>query len=68
MELAPVDLNRIVSETLRFLGMELAYRGVSLKTKLHPAPLPILADEKLLKQALLNLLLNAQEAVEKEGR
>jgi len=44
--------------------MELAYRGVSLKTKLHPTPLPILADEKLLKQALLNLLLNAQEAVE----
>ena len=68
MELAPVDLNRIVSETLRFLGMELAYRGVSLKTKLHPAPLPILADEKLLKQALLNLLLNAQEAVEKEEK
>ena len=68
MELALVDLNRIVSETLRFLEMELAYRGVSLKTKLHPTPLPILADEKLLKQALLNLLLNAQEAVEKEVR
>jgi len=48
--------------------MELAYRGVSLKTKLHPAPLPILADEKLLKQALLNLLLNAQEALEKEEK
>ena len=68
MELALVDLNRIVSETLRFLEMELAYRGVSLKTKLHPTPLPILADEKLLKQALLNLLLNAQEAVEKEEK
>ena len=68
MELAPVDLNRIVSETLRFLEMELSYRGVSLKTKLHPTPLPVLADEKLLKQALLNLLLNAQEAAEKEEK
>jgi len=68
MELALVDLNRVVSETLRFLETELAYRGVSLKTKLHPSPLPILADEKLLKQALLNLLLNAQEAVEKEEK
>jgi len=68
MELAPVDLNRILSETLRFLEMELAYRGVSLKTKLHPTPLPILADEKLLKQAFLNLLLNAQDAVEKEEK
>jgi two-component system sensor histidine kinase HydH len=65
MELALVDLNRIVSETLLFLETEFAHRGVSLKTKLHPAPLPILADEKLLKQSLLNLLLNAQEAMEK---
>jgi signal transduction histidine kinase len=48
--------------------MELAYRGISLKTKLYPKPLPILADEKLLKQALLNLLLNAQEAVGKEEK
>ncbi|MFA6147360.1 MAG: ATP-binding protein [bacterium] len=68
MELAPIDLNRIVSETLRFLEMELAYRGISLKAKLHPVPLPVLADEKLLKQALLNLLLNAQDAMEKEEK
>jgi signal transduction histidine kinase len=66
MELAMVDLNRVVSETLGFIEMELSYRGVSLKTKLHPTPLPVLADEKLLKQALLNLLLNAQEAMDKE--
>jgi signal transduction histidine kinase len=68
MELALVDLNRIVSETLRFLEMELAYRGITLKPKLYATPLPILADEKLLKQALLNLLLNAQEAMEKEEK
>jgi signal transduction histidine kinase len=68
MELSLIDLNRIVSETLRFLETEFVYRGVSLKAKLHPTPLPILADEKQLKQALLNLLLNAQEAVEKEEK
>jgi len=68
MELALVDLNRIVSETLRFMGTELAYRGIHLKTKTHPTPLPVLADEKLLKQALLNLLLNAEEAVDKDEK
>jgi signal transduction histidine kinase len=68
MELALVDLNRIVSETLRFLEMEFAYRGVILKTKLHPTPLPVMGDEKLLKQALLNLLLNSQEAMDKEEK
>ncbi len=68
MELSLVELNRIVSETLRFLEGELAYRGVSLKVKLHPASLPVLGDEKLLKQALLNLMLNAQEAMDKEEK
>ncbi len=68
MEITLQDLNRIVLETLRFLGMELSYAGVSLTTKLHPTPLPILADEKLLKQVLLNLLLNAQEALDKEEK
>jgi signal transduction histidine kinase len=68
MELALVDLNRIVSETLRFLEMELTYRGITLKPRLYATPLPILADEKLLKQALLNLLLNAQEALEKKEK
>jgi len=68
MEIALQDLNRVVSETLRFLETEFSYRGISLGTKLHPAPLPILADEKLLKQALLNLLLNAAEALDKEEK
>ena len=68
MEIGLQDLNRVVSETLRFLETEFSYRGISLRTKLHPAPLPILADEKLLKQALLNLLLNAAEAVDKEEK
>jgi signal transduction histidine kinase len=68
MELSLVDLNRIVSETLLFVETEFAHRGVTLKAKLYPTPLPILADEKLLKQALLNLLLNAREALEKEEK
>jgi len=68
MELAQVDLNRIVSETLRFLEVDFSYRGISLKERLHPVPLPLLADEKQLKQALLNLLLNAEEALDKEER
>lgn len=68
MEIALHDLNRIVSETLRFLDAEFAYRGVSVRAKLHPTALPVLADGKLLKQALLNLLLNAQEAMDKEKK
>jgi signal transduction histidine kinase len=68
VELATADLNRIVVETLRFLEVDFSYHGVRLRTQLHPTPLPVLADERQLKQALLNLLLNAQEALEKEEK
>jgi signal transduction histidine kinase len=65
MELSVVDLNRVVAEVLRFLEVDFSYHGVSLRTRFHASPLPLLADEKQLKQALLNLLLNAEEALDK---
>jgi len=68
MDLAVVDLNRLVGETLRFLEVDFTYRGIALTTRLHPVPLPLLADERQLKQALLNLLLNAEEALDKEEK
>ncbi len=68
VELVVSDLNRIVAETLRFLEVDFSRRGIELAAKLNPAPVFILADEKQLKQALLNLLLNAEEAMDKERR
>ncbi|MGE5246965.1 MAG: sensor histidine kinase [Verrucomicrobiota bacterium] len=68
MDLAALDLNRVVLEVLRFLEVDFSYHGISLRTRFHPSPLPLLADEKQLKQALLNLLLNAEEALDKEEK
>ena len=68
MDLAVVDLNRVVAEVLRFLDVDFSYHGISLKTRYHASDLPLLADEKQLKQALLNLLLNAEEALDKEEK
>ncbi|RJP21020.1 MAG: GHKL domain-containing protein [Deltaproteobacteria bacterium] len=68
MDITPVDLNRVVGETLAFLDADFSYRGIVLATRFHPSPLPLLADEQQLKQALLNLLLNAVEALDKEER
>jgi len=68
VELVMADLNRIVAETLRFLEVDFSRRGIELASKLHPDPIPLLADEKQLKQALLNLLLNAEEAMDKERK
>jgi signal transduction histidine kinase len=68
MDLAVADLNRIVAEVLRFLEVDFSYHAVALRTKFHASPLPLLADEKQLKQALLNLLLNAEEALDKDAK
>lgn len=64
-ELVVTDLNRIVAETLRFLEVDFSRRGVALSVRLHPGPLPLFADDKQLKQALLNVLINAEEAADK---
>jgi two-component system sensor histidine kinase PilS (NtrC family) len=68
MEIVAADLNKVVSETLRFLEVDFSRRGIELVVRLHPERLPLLADEKQLKQALLNLLLNAEEAMDKERK
>lgn len=68
MDLAPVDLNRIVAEVLRFLEVDFSLHGIALTTRFHGSALPVFADEKQLKQALLNLLLNAEEALDKEDK
>ncbi len=68
MEYVVTDLNRIVADTLRFIEVDFARRGIDLAADFHPEPLPLFADEKRLRQALLNVLLNAEEAMDKEDK
>jgi signal transduction histidine kinase len=67
-EFVVADLNRIVADTLRFLEVDFARRGIELDATFHPEPLPLFADEKQLRQVLLNILLNAEEAMDKEEK
>jgi signal transduction histidine kinase len=66
LALAPMDLNRILEEVTAFMMPECARVGVVLSV--YPdRSLPIIRlDERLVKQALLNLLLNALQAMEGE--
>jgi signal transduction histidine kinase len=68
MELVVADLNRVVADTLRFLEVDFSRREIELVASFHPEPLPLFADEKQLRQALLNILLNAEEAMDKERK
>jgi signal transduction histidine kinase len=46
---------------------EAARQGVKVETQLVPAPLPVRADADLIKQALLNVVLNGVQAMSNGG-
>jgi PAS domain S-box-containing protein len=59
----PVDLNQVVRDVLALARSDLTTRNVSVGTDLQPnAPL-VLADAVQLQQVLLNLIVNACEAM-----
>ena len=62
-----VDLNRVLEEVTDFVAPECARLGI--RPAFYPdRALPLVpVDERLVKQALLNLLLNALQAMEGEG-
>ena len=64
LNLSQVDLNRVLEEVTGFMMPECARAGIDLA--FYPdRNLPIMrVDERLVKQAVLNLLLNAVQAIE----
>jgi len=68
LNLARVDLNRVLEEVTAFMLAECARAGVDLA--FYPdRRLPMMRiDERLVKQAVLNLLLNAVQAMEEADR
>lgn len=64
LDLRTADLNEIVSELADFYMAQAQHKGVTMRLELHPEPMPAHADAKHLKQALLNLMLNATQAME----
>jgi C4-dicarboxylate-specific signal transduction histidine kinase len=63
MKLAPLDINELVTETLELLRTELMTRHVATIAELAPT-LPAVDGERVqLQQVLLNLILNAAEAM-----
>jgi signal transduction histidine kinase len=63
----PTDLTEVVDEMVDFFGPTARGSGIDIKLYL-PADLPRLSlDRELFKQALLNLMLNAQQAMPEGG-
>ena len=59
----PIDLNQLVNSTLRLLQGEIVRRKSNIEIALAAAMPSILGDPVQLQQVLLNLLINAMDAV-----
>src|SRR5947209_14545403 len=67
LDRAPADLAEVVEEMIDFFSPMARQANIDIKCYL-PADLPpVLLDRELFKQALLNLLLNAQQAMPDGG-
>jgi len=63
----PVEVNEIALETFALLRSEALRYGVSFRSDLAPDLPPVLADRVQLQQVLMNLMLNAIEAMQETG-
>ncbi|MEM8836248.1 MAG: ATP-binding protein [Planctomycetota bacterium] len=64
----PTDLNTIADELVDFFLPSANHQGVRLRAELCEQALPVSVDASKLKQAALNLLLNAAQAMEQDER
>jgi C4-dicarboxylate-specific signal transduction histidine kinase len=59
----PVDLNQVVTATVTLARSEMVARQTRVETRLNPAEVMVRGNFVQLQQVLLNLMLNASEAM-----
>jgi PAS domain S-box-containing protein len=62
------DLNRLVEEVVGLLRMEWEAAGIQFELQLDEGLPPCAVDEELIRQAILNILLNACQAMPQGGQ
>ncbi|HUN42904.1 MAG TPA: ATP-binding protein [Acetobacteraceae bacterium] len=61
------DLNQIIQETVRIVEPPANLRNIAIRLELDPNLPPAWADPDQIKQVILNLLVNAQHAIDANG-
>jgi signal transduction histidine kinase len=68
VELQPVEVAKVVSQVCELLRPEAEARGIEIAMRVAGGLPPVTADAAQLTQALVNLVINAIQAVERKGR
>ncbi len=67
LRLSDFDLRRVIEDVALLASPEAAQQGVKVETQLTTAPLLVRADGDLIRQALLNVVLNGVQAMSRGG-
>ncbi|MEO7272156.1 MAG: ATP-binding protein [Vicinamibacterales bacterium] len=64
----PADLNQIVRQTTELRAYHLRQQNITLRVQCTSEPLPVLVDREEIQQIVLNLLMNAEQALDAPSR
>lgn len=68
LELKAGDVNEVVAESLRLVGHELRQRNIAVEESLTSDIPSVSIDANKIKQAFINILMNAAHAIDQDGR
>ena len=61
------DLNQVIEDTARIIERPASFRDIEIAMDLDPELPQVWVDADLIKQVIMNMLVNAQHAIEHEG-
>lgn len=61
------DLNKVIEDTVRFVERPASLQQINITCELDPGLPEVWGDADLLKQVIMNLVVNAQQAIEGSG-
>ena len=67
LDTAPADLGKVIEEMIDFFGPTARTANIEIKPFISADLPPVCLDQEMFKQALLNLLLNAEQAMPQGG-
>ncbi len=67
LRLVPIDINELVGDMIDFYSPQAYSHSIKIRQGLHDGPLVCKVDADMLKQAILNLFINAQQAMDEGG-